>query len=466
MKKSYFVVALVLSLVLALQASLVSAQNGPTSYTSGFQIQNLSTENGTVTIKFYSKADGSEVASVNDTITASGALNYFPIDAINSGFDGSVVIQSDVNVAAIVNVFGDGGTFGGGSYGGFSNGATTVNIPLLIKNLQGAGTLINTYFYVQNAGTADATVSVSYGDGTCTDSATIKAGASAQFDQATDSCLPNSFVDAATITSNEPIVASVIQYDKDSLLANNGFAGGTAASTTPVMPLIINNFVDTFTGIQIQNVGDVDTEVTLTYLPSPGNPGAECTETQTIPSRQSGNFGLGYITDNCEASGVTGFVGAAKVTANSESTGLVAIVNQVNLFGAGNNPGNASAYAAFAPENATNVLAMPVIVEDLSLGANGSLFTGFNIYNAGDAEVSVNCAYVGTANGSAVNSSVTITVPAGTANNIVNTGAGGLDNGFVGSATCTGPTGAKLVAVANQVGGAGDSLYTYEAFNQ
>jgi hypothetical protein len=464
--KKYFV--LMIAMFLALNVVTLSAQapagaDGPDSYTSGFQIQNLENTPGTLNITFYNK-DGSEGGTVSEAIAANGANNYYPIAAVSDGFDGSAVISSDVSVVAIVNVFGNGGAFGGGAYDGFSAGGQTVNIPLVIKNVNNPGGFkINTYFNVQNAGSSEATVNVTYPGTACTDSDVIKVGASAMFDQAATACLPDGFVGSASVTSNVDVVASVIQYDNKSLLANNGFTSADE-STNPVMPLVINNFVDTFTGIQIQNVGTTATDVTLTYTPSPGNPGATCTETLSINQGESANFGINYITDNCEAAGTAGFVGSAVVTANSASQNLVAIVNQVNLLGAGSNPGNGSAYAAFSPDSATNSVAMPVIVEDLSLGAAGNLFTGFNIYNAGASAVDVTCDYIGKVGGTDVSASTTINVPNGIAVNVTNTGPGGFDPGFVGSATCAGPAGSKLVAVVNQVGGAGDSIFTYEGF--
>jgi hypothetical protein len=134
MRKTYLVLVLVLALMLALSVSTASAQDGPTSYTSGFQIQNLDTANtANVAINFYKK-DGTIAATVNDSLSAGGSKTYYPLSAVSSGFDGSVVISSDRDVAAIVNVFGNGGAFGGGSYSGFDSGASTVNIPLVIKS--------------------------------------------------------------------------------------------------------------------------------------------------------------------------------------------------------------------------------------------------------------------------------------------------------------------------------------------
>jgi hypothetical protein len=103
---------------------------------------------------------------VPDTVAAGGSNTYYPIGA-SDGFNGSVVISSDQQIAAIANVLR--GTQGS-SYGGFTSGAETVSLPLINKNNYG----IDTWFNVQNTGAASATVTVSYsGQPTCDETATI-----------------------------------------------------------------------------------------------------------------------------------------------------------------------------------------------------------------------------------------------------------------------------------------------------
>ena len=122
------------------------------------------------------------------------------------------------------------------------------------------------------------------------------------------------------MTSAEPVAAVVMQVDAQSLLAYNGF---TTASTKPVMPLVSSNFYKSGTGIQIQNTGGSDTNVTVSYKPSAGFPGAACTETKSIPAGQSATFGYPQLPAGCGTSGTGvsdpvngGFVGSASVTGN------------------------------------------------------------------------------------------------------------------------------------------------------
>jgi hypothetical protein len=443
---------IVLAILLAMALPVVAFAQ-VTSYTSGFQLQNLDTTNAAnVTISFIEQ-NGNTAASVTDTINANSSKTYFPLGAVSSGFNGSVVVSSTTEVAAIANVLGNNGAYGA-SYDGFTAGATTVNAPLVMKNNFG----ISTWFNVQNTGNTDATVNVAYKPGTCTESATIKPGAAKTFDQATNTCLSNGFVGAATVTSSAvPVAATVMQVTgtsgglKPNLLAYNGF---TTASPSPVMPLISSGYYGSGTGIQIQNTGGTDTSVTVSYAPSAGFPGAACTETKTVPAGASTTFGfpnlpVGCLT-NAGGAGSAAFVGSAKVTGNTAGHNLVAIVNQVTSGQA-----NAAAYGAFDPATATSKVSLPLIMD-----RNYNIFTGFSVANVGAQPTNISCTFTGT----------TYTV---SANNVA-PGAAVTDvqlnkiaSGYVGSATCQATGGdAKISAVVNELTqGASvnnDALLVYE----
>lgn len=429
MKKVIVVLVLALAMVLV---SAVSAQ--PSTYNSGFQVANLSATNADIVIS-YVKQDGTVDATVNGTIPANGSTTYFPIGA-SAGFNGSVVISSNQPVAAIANVLGDGFAFGA-SYESFSEGAASVNLPLIMKG----NFNFNTWFNVQNAaapGGASVTVNISYAGTTCTETATIAAGAAATFNQGTNACLPNPYVGAATVTATGGnIVATVMEVGPTTLFAYNGF---TAGSENPVMPLVQANNFGYFTGIQVQNAGSTSTDVTVSYVP--GTVGSACTQTETIAAGASATF------LDCSDMSVSQFVGGASVTTNSADQPLVAIVNQLN-----NSDGKGAAYNAFDPASASANVNFPLIMRD-----NFGFFTGFNVYNAGAASASVTCTFSGTGGPA----TVTATVAAGAVLNAVQTGSGT----YVGSATCT-AAGGSLVGVANEVStAAGDNLFAYGGFNQ
>lgn len=429
----------VLALVLVLAAS-ASAQF--TSLTSGFQVQNLSDTNAATISISYVNRDGTENANVSDTIAAGTSTTYFPIDA-SAGFDGSVVISSDQPVAAIVNLLGDNGAFGGASYGSFSTGSASANIPLVLNDFFG----INTFFNVQNTGTSPVTVSVDYtvsGGGTCSsDDATIQPGAAATFDQ-TEDCTGSQVIGAATVTSNGQIAVAVVQHDAQSLLAYNAFT--SAGSSTAIAPLVSQNFFGSRTALQVQNTGAAATDVTISFTPSPGFPGSPCSQTLNIAAGASANFGDSTFfnaTPACNAG--SGWVGSAEIDAGTGT--MVAIVNSVTTGTA-----NAAAYSAFDPSAATTVVNFPLIMQN-----NFGIFTGFGVASADGSNIDINCTFANSTETTGdTNVSGFTSVQDG--NNDVD-----LGDGYVGAATCTGS--GPLVGVVSQLGGSGDRLLYYEGFN-
>lgn len=448
--------ALALSILLALLLP-VTAFADVTSYTSGFQLQNIdATTQADVTIIFYNESDGSVAATVTDTIPANSSKTYYPLAAVPAGFQGSAVVQSSTKVLAIVNVLGNNGGYGA-SYVGFTSGATTVNVPLVMKNNYGISTWLN----VQNAGAENATVTINYKPGTCTETATITPGAAKTFDQKTNSCLPSTFVGAASVTSGTvPVAVTIMQVTgstsglKPSLLAYNGF---TSAATNPIMPLVTSGWYKSGTGIQIQNTGATATNVTISYTPSATFPGAPCTETKSIPAGTSVTFSFPNLPAACYTNGGAGgsaaFVGSAMVSANSASMPLVAVVNQVTVGAS-----NAAANGAFDASNGTSHVSMPLIMD-----RNYGMFTGFSIANVGTLPTNVNCTFTG--------SSYTVSalnLAAGAA--LTDVQKDKIAANYVGSGTCTATGGdAKIVGVVNELNGSAgttsDALLVYEGQN-
>jgi hypothetical protein len=431
-----FRVLLVLALVLVAFGAASGAKAQAFTYSSGFQVQNLEAEQAAITITFYNP-DGSQAAQVNDTVAANGSKTYFPLDQVSDGFNGSVVISSDKQVAAIGNILGDGG-IAAASYSAATTGSNQVLIPLLMKDNSG----YNTWFNVQNTGASVASVSVAYSDGTNA-TASIQPGAAHTFNQSQESHTAKVF--SAVVDSDQPIAATVIEESSTVMFAYSGFPSGT---TNPVLPLINANNAGYITGVQVQNAGAASSEVTVSYTASPGL-GTDCTETQTIPAGQSKTFSLFAFsgaaydgTDTC----VDGarFVGSAKVTTNSASAPLTVIVNQLSAI-------NGEAYNGFA--GGTETVVMPLIMD-----RNGGFFTGFNVMNVGGASATVNCTFTG--------SSVTVsgTLAPGQALNALQQGA--IADKYVGSATCN-AAGGEIVAVVNQIGPAtaADQLLVYEGVN-
>ncbi|UCG25238.1 MAG: hypothetical protein JSW55_04355 [Chloroflexota bacterium] len=449
----YRLAAIVITLlVLVVLVSAVSYAQ-VSRYNSGFQVQNLSTsDTATIVIEFFDTS-GSVVNTVNDTIAAGGINTYFPLP-VAEGFSGSAVVSSDQNVAAVVNVLGD--DVQGSSYTGFPGGSEVVSMPIINKENFG----INTWFSVQNSGSANTSVTVEYSNQpSCNETASIAPGAAAVFHQAANTCLPAGYIGAATVTAapGGSIVASGIQNAPAGLFAYNGFTSG---SPSPVMPLVAANNYGFHTGIQIQNQGTVATNVTLSYTPV--DVGAACTEQKTVQPGGAEVFMLyafslsGSTTSNCAFG--SQFSGSAQVTGNSANQPLVAVINQTNFTTKG------SAYNSFDAGNATPSVVMPIIMDAYNI------WTGYNVLNAHtSASTTVTCKYSGL---SSTYDDVA-TIGPGEAMNAVQLSSGFPANtggGYVGSAICTSTGGVPILGVVNQANthpsaAANDTTLTYEAFN-
>jgi len=458
--------------------------------TAGVQVQNLDAAAATLSFQAVDQA-GTVVKNFTDPTQVPGnsSRTYFPLDTIGlSGtFNGSLIISSDKAVAAIANINATSGTGVpvAASYGGVSGGAATLTLPLIQKN--NGAKKFDTTFNVQNAGTADTTVTVKYipaaadsGNAGCQQTAAIKPGASATFNQNSDTTFTGctglttaggKFVGSATVASsgNINLAAAVLESSQVNLLAYTGFSP-SQASTTPIFPLVNANNNGNTTGIQIANQGTTDTDVTVSYKASP-NSGTDCTEKQTVKAGSSTTFALIAFAnsslganENC-ADGVK-FVGSGTVTVNSANQALVAVINQTN-----NGKSFGSAYNSYNTSTATNKVSLPLI---LDFNGKFRVSTGISVVNVGSGPVDITCVYSTQAGNTPAPDSATGVQPGGSlvkVNSNLHVGT----TAYVGSADCTATgTDAKIVGVVNQTPAlltaadgsvAGDKLLTYEGFN-
>lgn len=474
MKKIARLVLGLMLLAVLLVPATASAQG--LVYDSAWQVQNLEGQGGALTIMFYD-ANGDVIpgATIPDTILPNGSNNYFAVKnaGLPTPFQGSAVIASDRELRVIHNLRllnADGSLYAGASSAGYMHGTLELNLPLVMRNNGG----YNTWFSIQNAGADETEVTVeffrgSHGNDYTAPSATLKPGGAVVFDQSTMAQLGNQFVGAVKVTSDpEPVVATLVQIGRHTLMAYDGFGmdvGLPAAiygETEFVAPLFHYYNANYRSGVQVQNVGDQPTTVTLEFVPEAApNSGTYCTETLTIQPFSSGTFGYYSFTgaalagpSTCYANNPgTRFVGSATVLENSADQPLNAIVNQVNFV-----TNKASSYSAFLPGEATQCVAAPLIMDRWH-----GYETAIMIYNAGDNQATVDIDYTRVGGG---DSSQTITIPGKTAKVVYN--ANNLGNLWYGSAKiCGRDAGDKLLAIVNEIahGDAGDSLYTYNGFN-
>ncbi|MHB1004368.1 MAG: hypothetical protein ACYC3S_01855 [Chloroflexota bacterium] len=477
MKRTVFLAALV-GLIMSLTGlSAVSAASGVT-WTSGVQVQNLEATQANVTLDFY-RQDGLVAASAPYTIAASSSRTFFPLSDVTAGFNGSLVISSDRNVRATSNLLGS----GNGSYlqstNGFQEGATSVNLPLIMCNNSG----FNTFFNVQNAGGATANVTITYkpgSNGTAgqSEAATILPGAAKTFDQSEGSSTKNcsalkddsgKFIGSAVVTSDQPVVAVVSELNTTTFRALLGYGGFTAGSSTVALPLVMANNSGFYTSIQVQNTGSASTTVTVDYAANTvgaGNPtdesfvlaaGASKTIIQNAAPPSNGS-----TVNNWNSVGR--YIGSALVTSTGGQT-LVAVVNEVRP-----SPALGAAYEGFNPASATLNASAPLIMAN-----NSTYYTSIQVQNVSVGSANVTIDYGPNTAGSFAPQNEVFPLAAGASKTIIQNAAPPSNgstvnnwgaNKYIGSATVT-ATGGNIVAIINQISlsVSGDQLASTDAFN-
>lgn len=464
------IVLLALLLALAIPLGIVSAA-GPATYGSAFQLQNLEDATANITIDFY-QPDGSVATTITDTISANGSNNYFAVsvDGLPDPFSGSAVVTSDKELRAIHNLYGDDFAFGGAASAGYTEGTAEVSLPLIMRNNSG----YTTWFSVQNVGSEASTTVVTFTRGsagtTWTHSAiTIQPNAAYRYDQSGMAGLGDVFVGSAEVvsTNGQPLVTTVVELGPASLYAYDGFTSG---QTSFIAPLFQYNNAGFSSSIQVQNTGDTSSAVTIGYTPSDapggGTYGIACEETQTIAAATAATFGLyafvtaeppGAVDYSCDCytkNPVERFIGSARVETNSASQPLVAVVNQHNFA-----TGLASAYNAFKPDDASQCVSLPLIMD-----RNSNYWTSISVVNIGaDTTVTVDYSDYGTT------IDEQFTLASGASYNLLHApGANSISDQYVGSATVCGANSTdELLVIVNEQNmvATGDTLYTYNGFN-
>ena len=443
MKRMRILMSAILVVVFLLP-TLVSAQGSGITWNSCFQVQNLENTEATINVMYYNQ-DGTVAADVPDTIPALGSKTYCPIDPVGT-FNGSVVISSNTQVVAIANLLASGALSAGAATNSFSAGATTMNLPLIMRGNDG----FNTWFNVQNTGTSSTNVTVTYNPGGTTETATIPAGAAATFDQEDNSALGSTFVGSAVVTSDsQAIVATVEQAGTGSiktLLGYNGFASG---STTVVAPLVMANNAGFFTGIQVQNVGGLTANVTVTYGP---NTAGAFTPSADGPVSIAAGASHTFLQSGGQWTGNT-YVGSATIT-NAEGQELVAIVNQLKIGGLS----FGTAYEGFDPTSATSSVSAPLVMAN-----NWDYSTGIQVQNvSGNDPCSVTVTYGPNTAGSFAPAAETVSIALGASATFSQLGWTEM---YVGSATVAG-SGCSIVAIVNELNlSSNDGFFTYNGFN-
>lgn len=489
MRKKLSLSVLVAFLVVLAFGSGATLAQGPVTYSSAFQVQNLEGAEATVHIAYYDQASTS-VYEGDVQVPGNGSKTIFPFvtDGIAgpSTFNGSVVLSSSKQIAAILNTQTATGfsPFYGASTNGFSEGTTEVSLPLIACNNAG----FDTWFNVQGVGTDDAVVDIVYtpgSDGTAASDIGIPIGQyqAKTFDQRSDSTtgtkhcgvgLGSRFVGSAKITSTngQPIVATVMFLGTGSIKTLQGYNGFTGGSTSVSLPLIMANNSSYYTCMQIQNAGTISTDVTVTFGANTAGSGTPNAETFPLGSGaaktlcQLGGISSLSPSNDWNANFAGGYVSGATIT-QTGSEPLVAVVNQNSTVATS----LGSTYEGFDPDSASQTINLPLIAAN-----NSGFLTGVQMQAvSGTPAVTVDYS-TNTGSGTLIEPvDDTKTLSAGETWTLIQAGGPGGISGnnnwgtagqYVGSAKVT-AVGGTIVAIVNFNGPAtGDTFFTYDGFNE
>lgn len=177
--------------------------------------------------------------------------------ATNKGYSGKVTATGDV--ATIVNIYGGPSNVQLYSYNAFSNGALKAYVPALYSKYYN----FNTELKVQNVGTGDANVTITYSTG-LTANITLKPNTGQAF--YTPNILPNAnkvYTALVESTNSQPIVVVVNESDVSNKAAT--YDGLIDGATKVSIPLVMKDYYGYDTDVNCMNVGSGSTNVTITY---------------------------------------------------------------------------------------------------------------------------------------------------------------------------------------------------------
>lgn len=413
MKKVLVVLSLTIISAILLTGAVTAALPG-TGWWTFYQVQNIGTGDGTLTMQAYDSASTTVYDSDSFVFSPGEALAYHPglaptypggdrigfTSDLPGGFEGSVVLSSSVPVVAIAQLGNNtsGSVGAGGKASSFYQGVgaeftdTQINFPTVKHNFWGQ----TTTFYVQAAGSeADVTITYTMGDSsTYTDTAVINANQMVMFDPLAAGIPAGntqaSLGSASVVSTTGEIAGVVVEAPHTGSPAAFVLAarGLTAADTDTVLiaPTIKNDFYGGTTGFSVQNTGTADAnvviELTVTNAEDPALIGNVYTDSEVIPAGGSTVFSpprnnLGGMPAGTFAAAVVESVDDA----NHDPQLLAGTVNETNNMGK-------AVYAAFAKASATTEVGLPMVKE---MFFNNT--TGVAVVNVGDAPTKFYASY-------------------------------------------------------------------------
>ena len=429
---SRFRVGFVLAVICSLLVSMVGAEEASvndlpgTGWLTGIQIQNVGSADATIELTGYDRTSGTAAAPASVQVAPGASANFVNYPAGSSEFDGSGVVSADQPIAAIVNVVNaPAGGYAAGQYQGTdgSKVSTEVSFPL-VKNNFGAKC---TTFFVQNAGTASATITADFSDGSSVSQDNVAPGQTWLIDPAAAN-VPGDAPYALTVSSGEPLAGTVLEHpcaNAETLQATRGFTADDY-STQLLSPIFKVRFGNRSNGLQVQNVSAGSADITVVFTCSALSnavcaTGTTYTKTASnIAAGASATFFLNQVlgTDTSTSSGdiPDGTLANATVTAvasgTTDAVEIAAINNETFTTIPAGIRQTQTTFSALGVNAASSSVGIPLVKEMFN-----SQTTGIQIQNASDSDdVTVDVEYNMTAGAAACQGTFNasgISIPAG-----------------------------------------------------
>lgn len=394
MKKVAIVVSLVAVLLIA--GTAIAALPG-SGWATNVQIQNVGSAVANVNVSSYS--GGAVVASSPFTVPVGGSKTILASDmGIGTGYQGAGVLSSDQPLFGILFVT----NFGTGAGNTASaivravnaeNTATSMSFPLAKQNF-GSGKKTTT-FYIQNAGSATANISVTMAtlSGSCAGPnpktySNIVVNEQVNFTPADLGCVDGTYGSISVVSTNGQALAGVVlEHDNSAaspaggsrvVQGTRGFAPADG-DTRLIAPIIKKSYGQNknVTGLQVQNVSGATIPagglvVTYTVVAGPMGAGTVVTETNTSAIADKASF------NSLHPTLLAGTLASAEV-AVSDPYKIVGIVNENRP--AGTTVFRNTTYSLLAAHDAATSVSLPLVKE--FFGASGGRCTGVQVVPVG-----------------------------------------------------------------------------------
>lgn len=404
----------------------------------------------------------------------------------NSGLDagaGSVVVSASGKLGAVVQILArDGQTDTSGAYSGATAGASSMNIPLVMRKLNTASGQGNSQIYVQNTGNDNATVEIEMinPDGT---SRFKKTGITLAVGQASNYDLNNeapanvpdgwfgSAVVRATNQGGSITAVSNLFTGADGMQTFNAFSTKGQSWKAPLFTSRLGNGLNS--PVAVQNLSGQQIPVggiKLNCKKDAASPGADFNVSNTTALGNTASYFFNPVSDTTIPAG---FFGACTIDTTGFDTVAFVQMRYVKVAGVSPNANDAqaAAYEGIAGNGANKKVTIPLYAKRLGNGF-ASAVTIQNLSTT--AAATVKLVYKG-GTGAPANCSLTkenVSIPAGGSliqNHRVESGAGAvpeIGNGCFGTLVVTSsdqPIDA-FVQLTDVSGRAGDTFMAHNAF--